>query len=75
MTVLETKEDKKNSERSKQAEVKYAARTGLDENLEGLGFGQKPTKKEEDKKDSKPEPRGKGKKEKVVINEDDFPSL
>lgn len=77
LTVLETKEDKKNNERNAQGAVKFSsARVGLDENLGGLGFGQKPTRKVEERREVKNEPRGgKGKKERVVINDDDFPSL
>ena len=48
----------------------------MDENLHDLGFGQKPQKKQEEKREQKPEYRGKGgKKDKVVINDDDFPTL
>jgi hypothetical protein len=44
--------------------------------LGGLGFGQKPSKKAEERREVKNEPRGgKGKKERVVINDDDFPTL
>lgn len=54
-----------------------SGRVGLDENLEGLGFfGKKTEKKAEerrDHKDHKQEHRGKGKK--IVVNDDDFPSL
>lgn len=77
LTVLETKEDKKNSERNIQGAVKFSSgRAGLDENLEGLGFGQRPARKVEERREVRNEPRvGKGKKERVVINDDDFPSL
>ncbi len=54
------------------------SRTGLDENLEGLGFGQKVVKKQEEKREEKQDNRGKGRKDnkkKPVINDDDFPSL
>lgn len=80
LTVIETKQDKKNSERNNQGFTKVAlSRTGLDENLEGLGFGQKVVKKQEEKREEKPDNRGKGRKDnnkkKPVINDDDFPSL
>jgi hypothetical protein len=76
LTVLETKESKKQSERNAQNNVKQTAnRTGLDENLEGLGFNSKPAKKTEERRapDTK-EKGGKG-KPKVTLNDDDFPSL
>jgi hypothetical protein len=48
LVVLETKEEKKNNERNTQGTVKFSdSRSGLDENLEALGFGQKVTKKVE----------------------------
>ena len=48
LIVLETKESKKNSERNPQNIVKQSdTRSGLDENLENLGFGSKPAKKAE----------------------------
>jgi hypothetical protein len=88
LTVIETKEEKKQSERNAQNAVKRTDnRTGLDENLERLGFGSKPVVKRteerrepREQKDAKPEPRGAkaprgGKGGKVVLNEDDFPSL
>lgn len=52
-----------------------SGRVGLDENLEGLGFfGQKTEKKHEERRDNKHEHRG-GKGKKIVIHEEDFPSL
>ncbi len=42
LTVLDTREEKKHGERNSQNIVKFnSGRAGLDENLEGLGFGQK----------------------------------
>ncbi len=42
---METKEDKKNSERNAPGVVKTSnARGAVDENLEVLGFGKKPSK-------------------------------
>lgn len=75
---MQTKEDKKQSERNAQNTVKQTdARSGLDENLGALGFNSKPSKKTEEKRALKPEEKGKGGKgkAKVVINDDDFPSL
>lgn len=72
LTVLESKEDKKISERNAQNIVKQtSARVGLDENLEGLGFGSKAPVKHERQE----ERAVKGKGKKAVIREEDFPSL
>lgn len=72
LTVLESKEDKKISERNTQNVVKLtSARVGLDENLEGLGFGSKaPVRQERQEREG---PKGRGKK--AVLREEDFPSL
>ncbi len=63
LTILESKEDKKLSERNAQNVVKLSSgRVGLDENLESLGFfDKKPKRQEEGRKN---EGRG-GKKEKL----------
>lgn len=46
MTVLESKEDKKISERNSQNIVKFSSsRVGLDENIESLGFFAKKAEK------------------------------
>jgi hypothetical protein len=46
LVVLESKEDKKISERNTQNIVKFSnSRVGLDENLEGLGFFSQKTEK------------------------------
>ena len=79
MTLIESKEDKKNSERNSQNFVKFnSSKVGLDENVESLGLFDKKEKqqrKPEEKRDNKHEYKGKGKKEKVVIQEEDFPAL
>ena len=75
---METKEDKRQGEQKSQNTVKHLdARGGVDESLGSLGFNSKPSKPQQvEKKESKPEPRGKGGKgKKVVLDEDDFPSL
>lgn len=55
MTVIDSKEDKKLSERNGQNVVKFTtARVGLDENLESLGlFEKKTSKRQEDNRDHK----------------------
>ncbi len=78
LVLLESKEDKKISERNAQNIVKFSSsRVGLDENLESLGFfskaEKKPEYKQENKHEGKHEYRGKGKR--PVVNDDDFPSL
>lgn len=79
MTLIESKEDKKNSERNAQNFVKFnSSKVGLDENVESLGlFAKKEQqqRKPEEKRENKHEYKGKGKKEKVVIQEEDFPAL
>lgn len=80
MTLIESKEDKKNSERNSQNFVKFnSSKVGLDENVESLGLfakkEQQQQRKPEEKRDNKHEYKGKGKKEKVVIQEEDFPAL
>ena len=83
MTLIESKEDKKNSERNSQNFVKFnSSKVGLDENVESLGLfakkeqqQQQQQRKPEEKRDNKHEYKGKGKKEKVVIHEEDFPAL
>lgn len=73
LTVLESKEDKKISERNAQNVVKFSsARVGLDENLEGLGFGSKAPVKHE--RHEERAVKGKGGK-KALIREEDFPTL
>lgn len=78
--MIESKEDKKNSERNSQNFVKFnSSKVGLDENVESLGLfakkEQQQQRKPEEKRENKHEYKGKGKKEKVVIHEEDFPSL
>ena len=51
-----------------------SAKVGLSETLEGLGFGQKPSRKPEEKREYKNDHKGKDRKPKVVID-DDFPAL
>ena len=78
LTVIQTKEDKKNIERNGQNLVKFSdTRSGLDDNLEALGFNSKPARKAEDKKDQKTDYKGKanGKGKKVALSTEDFPSL
>lgn len=78
LTVIQTKEDKKNIERNGQNLVKFSdTRASLDDNLEALGFNSKPTRKAEDKKDQKSDYKGKvsGKGKKVALSKEDFPSL
>lgn len=81
MTLIESKEDKKNSERNAQNFVKFnSSKVGLDENVESLGLfakkeQQQQQRKPEEKRENKHEYKGKGKKEKVVIQEEDFPAL
>jgi len=79
LILVESKEDKKLSERNTQNFVKFtSSKVGLDETIESLGlFGKKVPQKTEEKKEhtNKYEHKGKGKKEKVVISQDDFPSL
>ncbi len=81
MTLIESKEDKKNSERNAQNFVKFnSSKVGLDENVESLGLfakkeQQQQQRKPEEKRENKHEYKGKGKKEKVVIHEEDFPAL
>ena len=73
LTVIETKEQKKQNERSgKQHHKKQDARSGLDEELENFGFNQKPLPRKTEHRQDRQE-RGKGKKQ--VINEEEFPSL
>ncbi len=79
MTLIDSKEDKKNSERNSQNFVKFnSSKVGLDENVESLGLFAKKEQQQrrpEEKRDNKHEYKGKGKKEKVVIHEEDFPAL
>jgi hypothetical protein len=81
LTLIESKEDKKNSERNAQNFVKFnSSKVGLDENVESLGLfakkeQQQQQRKPEEKRENKHEYKGKGKKEKVVIQEEDFPAL
>jgi len=80
LTLIESKEDKKNSERNSQNFVKFnSSKVGLDENVESLGLfakkEQQQQRKPEEKRENKHEYKGKGKKDKVVIHEEDFPSL
>jgi hypothetical protein len=72
LTVIESKEDKKLSERNGQNIVKFASsRVGLDENLESLGlFEKKAPKRQEEPR--KHEPKH-GKRQQ--IREEDFPAL
>jgi hypothetical protein len=71
LTVLESKEDKKLSERNGQNVVKLTSgRVGLDENLESLGFFDKKPKRQEEGRKHEGRP---GKKEK--LREEDFPAL
>lgn len=74
LTVLDTKESKKISERNGQNVVKHSsARVGLDENLEGLGFFGKSSRRPEERRENAPQQyKGKGKK---IIHEEDFPTL
>lgn len=73
LTVLDTKEGKKISERNGQNVVKHTSgRVGLDENLEGLGFFNKAERKPEERREHRHEHKGKGKK---IIHEEDFPAL
>ena len=78
---MQTKEDKREGENDKKAQnsIKFSDTRGqLDENLGALGFNSKPSKQPAEKKEAKSEHRGKGgkgKKQKVVLNEQDFPSL
>ena len=72
LTIIESKEDKKLSERNGQNVVKFASsRVGLDENLESLGlFERKAPKRQEEPR------RHEGKQNKrQQIREEDFPSL
>ena len=72
LTIIESKEDKKLSERNGQNVVKFASsRVGLDENLESLGLFERKTPKRQE------EPRRhEGKQNKrQQIREEDFPSL
>jgi hypothetical protein len=79
LTLIDSKEDKKNSERNSQNFVKFnSSKVGLDENVESLGLFAKKEQQQrrpEEKRDNKHEYKGKGKKEKVVIHEEDFPAL
>jgi hypothetical protein len=73
LTVIESKEDKKLSERNGQNVVKFASsRVGLDENLESLGlFERKAPRRQEE-----PREQQKGKNNKrQQIREEDFPAL
>ena len=76
---MQTKQDKRQGEKKPQNSVKASdARGELDQNLGALGFNSKPKGQQIEKKDSKSQHRGKGgkgRKQKVVLNEEDFPSL
>lgn len=75
LTVLDTKEGKKISERNGQNVVKHtSSRVGLDENLEGLGFFGKSEKRPEERREHKHHEH-KGGKGKKIIHEEDFPTL
>jgi hypothetical protein len=64
LTVLESKEDKKLSERNGQNVVKFSSsKVGLDENLESLGlFERKAPKRQEDHRDNHDTRKGKHQK-------------
>ena len=81
---METKEDKKQESRNKVQVKKQQIQPGssTNEDAELLGFHSKPSVKPRERddkpreKDEKPQrERGGKKKEKVVLNDDDFPSL
>ena len=79
MTVIETKEDKKQNDVKTQNVVKFSDnRGGQVENKEVLGFNSRPSKQSEERREPKSDNRGKGgknRKDKVVLNEEDFPTL
>ena len=76
---METKEDKRQGEQKSQNTVKHVdTRGGVNESLGSLGFNSKSSKPQQqaEKKESRPEQKGKGGKgKKVVLDEDDFPTL
>jgi hypothetical protein len=51
------------------------SRVGLDSNLESLGLFERKAAKEPERREYKPEQKGKGRKNNAVIREEDFPSL
>ena len=73
---METKEEKRQKEKKGENFIKQVStRPELDENLEVLGFNQKKASREEKKVEQRGGKGKKDKKDKVVINDDDFPSL
>jgi len=80
LTVLESKEDKKNQEKNGEQNVKHTSiKVGLDldeEKLNVVGFGAKPHHvKHEDHKGAEKRDNKGGKKNKPLFSADDFPSL